>query len=145
MLRTGIINIIACIAFFSLSGCDQNQADMVKKVNTIEFLDIQPPANDVFTHDQDIVLKITVGYKLKSKAATLALAVLDTEGLGNKSVTSSYAVIQQGEGEQVLQGRFIVPNKVKVIKLRIPLMPQQHQDSAPVLTHTYKVVSADAK
>ncbi len=144
MLKMGIVSTMLFVVLLSLSGCDQSPTDAVKKINTIKLLDIQPPLSEILIPGQMVDMEVKVAYKLESKAATITLAVLQTEGQGNKSLTSTFTIIQKGEGEQILKGQFVVP-KTKIIQVRIPLSPQQRSDTAPFITHTYKVISVGPK
>lgn len=138
MWKTDSVKVLICAVFFILSGCDSSQTDAVKKINSISIIDIQPPVSEPLIPGQTVTVEVKLAYELKSKAATVTLAVLRTEGLGNKSLTSTFAIVQQGKGELLLKAEFLVP-KTKILQVRVPLVPQQRHDSAPVETRTYTV------
>jgi hypothetical protein len=131
------VKIIICVTFLILSGCDSRQSDTVKKINTIEIVDIQPPVSKPITPGQKVTTEVKLVYELKSKAATVALAVLRSEGLGNKALASTFTIIQQGKGELMLQVEFIAPKKIQILHVHVPLIPQQRNDSAPFAKRTY--------
>lgn len=138
MWKTDSVKVLICAVFFILSGCDSSQTDAVKKINSISIIDIQPPVSEPLIPGQTVTVEVKLAYELKSKAATVTLAVLRTEGLGNKSLTSTFAIIQRGKGELLLKAEFLVP-KTKILQVRVPLVPQQRHDSAPVAMRTYTV------
>lgn len=139
MWKTNSVKIMFCAVFIILSGCDSSQTDAVRKLNTIKIIDIQPPTSTPLTPGQKVVAEVKIAYDLKSKAAIVTLAILRDEGLGNKSLASDFATIQQGKGELTLKVEFTVPRKIQALHVHVPLTPQQRNDSAPVATRTYKM------
>lgn len=140
MLNTRMLKVTLGAALILLAGCDANQNDAVKKTNTLKILDIQPPVSEPLKTGQKVNVVVKLAYELESKAATITLAVLRSEGFGSKSLTSSFAIIHQGKGELVLNGEIFVP-KTKFLQVRVPLVPQQRNDSAPpVETRIYQVI-----
>jgi len=139
MLKTGITLLIG-IAMLMLGGCDSRQPDEPAKINTLKIIDIQPPVSVPLKPGQKVDIEVKLAYVLASKAATVTLAVLRSEGFGSKSLTSTFAIVQQGKGELVLKEMFYVPKKVSVLQVRVPLIPQQRNDTSPTEIRTYKVV-----
>lgn len=137
MRKTNSVIVMLCAVFIILSGCDSSQTDTAKKTNTIEIVDIQPPVNKPLTPGQKVITEVKLAYDLKSKAATVTLAVLRSEGLGNKALASTFTIIQRGKGELVLKVEFIAPEKVQILHVHVPLIPQQRNDSAPFAKRTY--------
>ncbi len=139
MWKTVGTKVMICVAFIILSGCDSRQTDAVRKINTIKIVDIQPPVSQPLTPGQKVVTEVKLVYELKSKAATVTLAVLRSEGLGNKALASTFTFIQQGKGELALKVEFIAPEKIQILHVHVLLIPQQRNDSAPFAKRTYKM------
>lgn len=140
MWKIQIIKIMVSLVFVMLAGCDAHQADAVKTHNTLKILDIQPPVNVPLKTGQKIDVVVKLAYELESKAGTVTLAVLRSDGFGSKSLTSTFAIIHQGKGELVLKGEIMVP-KTKFLQVRVPLVPQQRSDtSPPVEVRSYQVI-----
>ncbi len=140
MWKIQIIKIMVSLVFVMLVGCDAHQADAVKTHNTLKILDIQPPVNVPLKTGQKIDVVVKLAYELESKAGTVTLAVLRSDGFGSKSLTSTFAIIHQGKGELVLKGEIMVP-KTKFLQVRVPLVPQQRSDtSPPVEVRSYQVI-----
>ena len=139
MQKNAVAKIIICSVFFILTGCNSDQADVVGKTNTLNIIGIQPPVTQVLKHDQKVDVEARIGYVLESKAATVTLAILRTEGFGNKTLSSTFRIIQKGKGELVLKESFFVP-ETDALELRVLLLPQQRNDTAPEVKLNYKVV-----